>query len=272
MLNQAEKAEYLRALHRGPDILVLPNAWDCASARIFECAGFSAIGTTSAGIAFSLGYPDGQKISMTEMLDAVRRIARCVEVPVTADMEAGYDDVAESTAQLIDCGAIGLNLEDVVTGKLVDLEEQVDKIRTIRRVSDSLGVKLVINARTDLYLENIGDAASRFDAACHRLKAFIRAGADCLFIPGIQDAELIRNFVNAMNFPINILAWPETPSIPELRRLGVARVSVGPGIVKAAMETTRQLALEIKNEASFATIFQRVFSYAEANQMFERKR
>lgn len=151
-MNSAQKAGVLRNLHRGPEILVLSNAWDCASARIFEQVGFPAIATTSAGVAFSLGYPDGQHISRAEMLGSVTRIARCVSVPVTADLEAGYGDIAATAAELIESGAVGLNLEDRDdhgSRDLVEISQQVERIRTVRRIGDEARVPLVLNARTD---------------------------------------------------------------------------------------------------------------------------
>src|SRR5947209_1006975 len=231
-MNSAQKAERLRDLHKGPEILVLPNAWDCASAKIFERAGFPAIATTSAGVAFSLGYPDGQRISLTDMVAEIKRIAHCVSVPVTADLEAGYGDVACTASALVRSGAVGLNLEDVddaESGRLVELSQQVDRIRTIREVGNEAGVPLVINARTDYYLAEIGDPAERFEATCHRLKQYREAGADCVFVPGIADSELIRRFIEVLRFPINVLVGPRTPPIRDLEALGVARVSVGSG-------------------------------------------
>src|ERR1700722_19512947 len=189
------KPEKLRALHQGPDILVLPNAWDCASARIFEELHFPAIATTSAGVAFSLGYADGQNIPATEMLAAVARIAHSVDVPVTADLEGGYGDISETAAALIESGAVGLNLEDILghgPESLASIDEQVNRIAAVRKTG------VVVNARTDLYLMRIGDEASRFDRACDRLKAYRDAGADCLFIPGITSEDLIGRFVQAL--------------------------------------------------------------------------
>src|SRR5580700_567353 len=170
------KTEKLRALHHGPDILVLPNAWDCASARIFEELGFPAIATTSAGVAFSLGYADEQKIPGKEMLAAVAKIARSVDVPVTADLEGGYGDIGETAAALLESGAVGLNLEDILgqgPESLASVDEQVSRIAAVRRTG------AVVNARTDLYLMQIGDASTRFDRASERLKAYRDAGADC---------------------------------------------------------------------------------------------
>jgi len=273
MKGQAEKASRLRALHHGPEMLVLPNAWDCASARIFEDAGFPAIATTSAGVAFSLGYPDGQRIRPEEMLRAVKRIANCVDVPVTADLEAGYDDPAITTAAVVEAGAVGLNLEDL-DGKtpdvLVDIEKQVRRIQAVRRVGDELGVPVVINARTDVYLAQVGQPAGRFNLALERLRAYIQAGADCVFVPGISDEESIRGFVQELRFPLNILLSPGLPSIGRLRELGVARVSTGSGVARAALGLTRRIARELKAAGSLDSMFDGAVSYEDANGLFLR--
>ena len=272
MTKQSEKAELLRRLHHGPEILVLPNAWDCASARIFESTGFPAIATTSAGLAFSLGYPDGQRIPREDMLAAVKRIAACVDVPVTADLEAGYEDTAKTTAGLVDSGAVGLNLEDVDYGGtegLLDIGRQVQKIGAVRRIGDELGVKLVINARTDVYLAQIGEPESRFGRACDRLRAYIEAGADCVFLPGVSEAGLIGRLVQTLKFPLNILAVAGTPSVQRLEELGVARVSVGSGIMRATMGLTRQIAQELRTRGTYNKMVEGTIPYAEANSLFE---
>jgi 2-methylisocitrate lyase-like PEP mutase family enzyme len=272
MTTQSEKAELLRRLHHGPDILVLPNAWDCASARIFERAGFPAIATTSAGLANSLGYPDEQRITREEMLAAVKKIAARVHVPLTADLEAGYEDIAKTTAGLVDSGAVGLNLEDMDYGGtkgLVEIARQVQKIGAVRRIGDELGVKLVINARTDVYLAQIGDPDSRFGRTCDRSRAYIEAGADCLFIPGVTGEELIGRLVQALKFPINILAVAGTPPVQRLKELGVARVSVGSGIMRATMGLTRQIAQELRTRGTYDKMVEGTIPYAEANRLFE---
>ncbi|MFZ1973718.1 MAG: isocitrate lyase/phosphoenolpyruvate mutase family protein [Candidatus Acidiferrales bacterium] len=274
MSAQSEKADLLRRLHRGPEILVLPNAWDCASARIFEEAGFPAIATSSAGVAFSLGYPDEERISQDEMLAAVKRIAACVRVPVTADLESGYHDVTQTTAGLIDSGAVGLNLEDMEHGEsnvLAETSRQMEKIASVRRTADGMGVKVVINARTDIYLAQIGDSATRFDRACERLRAYIEAGADCVFLPGLTDEHTIRGVVEALKFPVNILAMAGAPSVARLEDLGVARVSVGSGIMRATMGLTRRIAEELKREGTYSRMLDDQISYADANRLFENK-
>ena len=263
MATSAEKAELFRALHHGPDVLVLPNAWDCVSARIFEEAGFPAIATTSAGIANAMGYPDGQRIPREEMLAVVKRIAGCVTVPVTADLEGGYDDIAGTIARLLETGAIGLNLEDAER----DPAQHAQTIATARRAAHDLEVNVVINARTDIYLAGVGDPASRFKRACERSNAYSASGADCVFIPAVKDEETIRRFVEALHFPLNFLAVPGSPPVQRLKELGVARVSVGSGIARAAMALTRRIALEVKTTGSFDGLAQ-AFPYDEANQLF----
>jgi 2-methylisocitrate lyase-like PEP mutase family enzyme len=261
----AVKAEKLRALHHGPQVLVLPNAWDCASARIFEELGFPAIGTTSAGVAFSHGYPDGQFIPAAEMLGAVKAIARSVKVPVTADLEGGYEDIAETAAALIESGAVGLNLEDVQGHgeSLAPIDEQVSRIAAVRRTGPA-----VINARTDLYLRQMGEANTRFDRACERLRAYRDAGADCLFIPGITDEVLMARLVDALRFPINVLAVEGTPSVARLKELGVARVSVGSGVMRSAMGHTRRVAEAIRKTGTFEKMIEGSVPFVEANALF----
>jgi len=224
---QAEKAERFRKLHGGPNILALPNAWDVASARILEEARYPAIATSSAGVAFSLGYPDGQRVSRDQMLEVVGRIAHAVRVPVTADMEAGYGttvkDMEETAKAVIAAGAIGMNLEDATgddESSQVDTEQQVEKIRAIRAISSSHGVSLVLNARTDIYLMPIGEATTRFERTVERLRAYCQAGADCVFAPGVSDRDTIAELVKAIAAPLNILISPNCPSLTETGKDG----------------------------------------------------
>lgn len=270
MKTQNEKAELFRSLHHGPEILVLPNAWDCSSARIFEQAGFPAIATTSAGIAFSLGYTDGERIPQDLMLTTVARICAAVPIPMTADLESGYGDVAKTTAGLIAAGAVGLNFEDMdhESCALVPIAAQTEKIAMIRRIAAGLGVNVVINARTDVFLAQIGDPATRFERACERLQAYIAAGADCVFLPGVADENIIRRVIETLKFPLNILAGANSPKIPRLRELGVARVSVGSGIMRATLGLMRRIAQELKTSGTYAALLEDTMPFAEANALF----
>lgn len=272
---QQNKAEKFRDLHSGPETLILPNVWDVASARVVEQCGFKAIATTSAGVAFSLGYPDGQKISCEEMLAQVARIARKVEAPVTADVEAGYGDRPEDAARtargVIEAGAVGMNLEDA-TGDpqhpLFELSLQLEKIRAIREAATNLRVSIVLNARTDVYLLQLGDADKRYDQAVRRLQSFREAGADCVFLPGLRDAPTIGRLIADLRCPLNILAGPGSPSLPELHKLGVARVSLGSGPMRAAMGTLRRIADELAGDGTYKAM-EAAPSHAEMNQLFE---
>jgi 2-methylisocitrate lyase-like PEP mutase family enzyme len=266
-------SEAFRAMHRGQRILLLPNAWDVASARIFEEAGFGAIATTSAGIAFTLGYPDGQRISRNEMLQAVSRIAAAMRVPVTADVEAGYGDRTEDAAQtalaVIESGAVGMNLEDAsghANHSLVDLQLQLEKIAAINESKRKTGVPIVLNARTDVYLLQVGPAEKRYDRALRRLAAFRDAGADCLFLPGLRDAATIGRMVKDLNSPLNILAGPGSPSVPELQQLGVARVSLGSSAMRATLGLLGRIAEELKTTGTYRSL-ENAPSHDDVNRM-----
>lgn len=274
---QAEKAEKLRKLHHGPRILALPNAWDAVSARILEELGYSAVATSSAAMAFSLGYPDGQRISQREMLDAVARISRVVRVPVTADLESGYgktpEEIAEFTKAMVAAGAVGLNFEDVTgddESTHVELGLQVKKIRAIRETSAGLGVPVVINARTDIYLMPIGPKPTRFERTIERLAAYRDAGADCLFVPGLCDREIIAKLVKALRAPLNILASQGCPSLDELEKMGVARVSAGSSAMRAAMGAFQRVAKDWLTHGSYDSLMQETVPYAELNRMMAR--
>ena len=263
-------------MHTGNKILLLPNVWDAASACIIEAAGFAAIATSSAGVAFSLGYPDGQKIPKDEMLAAVSRIARAVNVPVTADVESGYGNspkaAADTARAVIAAGAVGMNLEDVSedpSQPLVDLTLQLEKIKAVREAAAALHVPLVLNARTDVYLLQVGEPAGRYDEALRRLSAFRDAGADCVFVPGVRDAAIIGRFVSDLRCPVNILAGPGSPPIPELRKLGVARVSLGSSTMRASLGVLRRIASELKSSGTYESL-DGAPSYAEMNDLLTR--
>jgi len=270
---QKRKAEAFRAMHRGPKALLLPNAWDVASARLIEESGFGAIATTSAGIAFSLGYPDGQRISREEMLARVGRIARAVRVPVTADVEAGYGDRPEDAAltarEAIEAGAVGMNLEDG-TGDpehpLVDLSLQLEKIRAIREAALKTGVLLVLNARTDFYLDQVGAPETRYAETIKRAVAYRDAGADCLFVPGVRDVDTISKLVRDIQAPLNILAGPGSPSVLELEKVGVARVSLGSGPMRATLGLLGRIAEELKSSGTYSAL-EGAPAHADVNKM-----
>jgi 2-methylisocitrate lyase-like PEP mutase family enzyme len=274
---QAGKAEQLRKLHHGPRILILPNAWDAISALIVEDAGFPAVATTSAGVANALGYPDGQRVPRNEMLDAVARIARVVKVPVTADLEAGYAEtpreIADFARATVATGVVGLNFEDVTgdhESSFVPLDLQVEKIAALREASNSAGVPLVINARTDIYLLPVGPEETRFERTVERLRAYRKAGADCVFAPGIRDAETIGKLVKALDAPLNILLQPGGVTLRELEQLGVARASAGSGPHRSALTRLREVAVALRDYADHTPIFEHNISWSETNRLLGR--
>jgi 2-methylisocitrate lyase-like PEP mutase family enzyme len=273
MDSQTDKAMQFRQRHRGPGVLVLPNAWDVASARIIEEAGFPAIATTSAGIAFSLGHPDGQRIPREEMIARIARIARAVKLPVTADIEAGYgstpEDAARTTREIIQAGAIGMNLEDASGNPdqpLLDLPLAVEKIKAAREAAAQLRVPIVVNARTDVYLLPDAQPATGYYEAQRRLTAYRDAGADCVFAPGLKDAETIGRLARDLQCPVNILAVAGTPSIPDLEKLGVARVSLGSGPMRATLGLLRKMSEELKATGTYSAL-ENAVPYAEVNKI-----
>jgi 2-methylisocitrate lyase-like PEP mutase family enzyme len=274
---QAEKAHKLLALHHASHILVLPNAWDVASARIFEDAGFPAIATSSAGVANSLGYPDGQNISRDEMLEVVARIARAVSVPVTADMEAGYgktpEDLAQTAIAIVEAGAVGCNIEDLVSEgakELFPIALQQQKLRAMVEAAKKRGVPLVINARTDIFLEEIGEPATRAERTIERLNAYRDAGAESLFAPGVKDPATIGQIARGVRGPLNILATVGAPPVRELEKLGVARVSIGSGPMRACMGLTLRIAKHIRDHGTFEPMTDGAMPYLEANRLLSK--
>jgi 2-methylisocitrate lyase-like PEP mutase family enzyme len=272
------KAELFRALHAGDKLLILPNAWDAVSARIFEEAGFPAIGTTSAGIAYAHGYADRERIPRSEMADAVRRIAESVKVPVSADMEAGYggraSDVAETVAAVLDGGAVGINLEDAThetKRPLFDPAVQVDRIRAARETAEKAGVPIVINARIDVFLAGSGSEKAKMDETASRANAYRDAGADCVFVPGVSDPEQIQALVKRIRGPLNILAGPKAPSAKMLQKLGVKRLSLGSGPIRAAMGLMRRISKELRGAGTYDALTHGAISYADMNELLSRR-
>ncbi|WP_328992462.1 isocitrate lyase/phosphoenolpyruvate mutase family protein [Kribbella sp. NBC_01245] len=257
-----DNAAVLQALHReGP--LVLPNAWDAGSAAAIEAAGAKAIATTSAGIAWAYGVPDGGGLDRASALAALARIVRAVDVPVSADIEAGYDDVAATVADVIALGVGGINLEDrhSASGGLLGASAQADRLRVARSVAAAAGVDLCINARTDVYLGGSGQLAEVMD----RADAYADAGADVLFVPGVVDAEAIKVLVSGP-LPLNVMVHPGALSVSELIDLGVARISVGSAIAQAAYGLAAAAAWEVLAEGTY-TRLENGMDYGELNEL-----
>jgi 2-methylisocitrate lyase-like PEP mutase family enzyme len=275
--DQIELADGFRARHRRKPLLLLPNAWDPISARLFVAAGFEAIATTSAGVAWALGYPDGQQAPWTDVVAATARIVRTAPLPVTADIEQGYgetlDQLAQSITDIIGAGAVGINLEDGTKraeAPLRSLEEAVDRIRAARAAARATGVPIVINARTDLYLLNLGEERERFEEAVRRARAYLAAGADCVYPIGLVEPRTIGEFVKAVDGPVNIIARAGLPSVAELERLGVARVSTATGLTLLAMAGMRRSAEELRASGRFDLLAEGM-KHGDAQQLFARE-
>jgi len=276
-MSQHALAAAFRQLH-APDadpILVLPNAWDAMSARLVEAAGARAVATTSAGISWALGRPDGQGLAREAMLAAVRLIVETVRIPVTADVESGYgsgtaEDVAATVRGVIAAGAVGINLEDAPGrdgAPLLDAAVQAERLAAARAAARAAGVDVFINARTDVYVKQVGGEAGRFDETVRRARAYVAAGADGVFVPGVADADTIRRLAAAVGAPLNVIGGPGVPSVPELRALGVARVSVGPGLARSVMAHIRRAAGEVLGGGTYEALREQVPS-PEANALF----
>ncbi len=264
---QQQKARRFHDLHRGERILVLPNAWDAASARIFELAGARAVATTSAGVANAQGFPDGEKIPIDLVLLVARRICESVDVPVTVDLEAGYGstgaEIAANVAAVLESGAVGVNLEDA----MLDPAVLVEKIGAALDASRRKDVPLFVNARTDVYLGG-GKPEQQFDEAVCRLRRYEDTGAHGLFVPGLYDAQTIGRLLPEIHRPLNVMAFDGVPSPKELERLGVARVSMGAGPMRATMGLVRRMAADLLAGDSYASFTADAIPHGEANAMF----
>lgn len=259
-------AERLRELHRGPRILVLPNAWDVATARLFEEAGASAIATTSAGIAFAHGYADGEQIPVDEMIAAVARIARAVRVPVTADLESGYGRPAATALKAIAAGAVGMNFEDSQGNALIAIERQQESIRAIRRAAPHI----FINARVDVYIGQFGKPGSWFTESVKRAIAYVEAGADSIFLPAVADEQTIADLVLAIPAPLNVLAAPGMPPVRRLEELGVRRVTAGSAIARLSLSAARKAAIEMLEHGTYSALAESSLSFAAINKLLSR--
>lgn len=279
MNTQQQQAARFQELHTRNALFILPNAWDAGSAKIFEEAGYEAIATTSAGIAYSLGYADGEIITMEELLSVVRQIAKRTTVPLSVDIERGYgttpEEVTENVRAIIAAGAVGVNIEDgypaAATHAESYLEEtntQVAKIEQLAALKDELDIPFVINARTCAYLLSIGDNDTRLDATIERCNAYVAAGADCIFIPGKLDKATVTALTKAIAAPLNILASPAFNDIQELQNIGVRRISLGSGPVRATYAALMDIASAVQNKHDLSALFSHPFSYQKANEFF----
>jgi 2-methylisocitrate lyase-like PEP mutase family enzyme len=246
-----EKSQKLRDLVRAPEILIMPGAYDVLSALLFEQMGFKAIQGTSGGIAAAVGYLDGEAMSRDQFIELSGNFAAAVSVPFNADGERGYGDengVRDTVRALVARGVAGMNLEDGAAkskGGLVELSEQLRKIKAVMETKRELGSEFFLNARVDSFHVMPDDPKRALHEAIHRGNAYAEAGGDCIFYLFLHSAETIGTVAKEVQAPISILAGPQSPSVKELQDLGVARVSYGSGFTKAAIAATKRLAQEI---------------------------
>jgi 2-methylisocitrate lyase-like PEP mutase family enzyme len=274
-------------MHEGPRLLLLPNAWDVVSAKIYEVEGFRAVGTTSAGIAAALGFADGERMALDDNLAVCRRIVEHVAIPVSVDIEAGYseclDGLSETITKVINSGAVGVNIEDSAkagyggtkSGTLLEPSAQADRIAAVRMAADSAGVPLVINARTDVLLDHGAASGKRLGEAIERGNTYRRAGADCIFVPdmGVLAESEIAVLANGIEAPLNLIAGKKTPSVQRLESLGVARLSFGPRPMRAALQFLRAMAREWLATGTYAQLTSSdSLSYDEVNAWFAGSR
>jgi 2-methylisocitrate lyase-like PEP mutase family enzyme len=259
---QQQYAQTFHSLHRKGDPLVLFNAWDVATAEAIAKTS-PAVATSSAAVASALGYADGEDVPLDLVVGLVSRMTAAVSVPVSIDLEAGYGDTpdaaATSATKLLKAGAIGINIEDGLSGgkrQLVNPDQHAAKIKAVREAAQKLEIRLFINARTDPFLLKVGSADECLDEAAKRAKAYSDAGADGIFVPGLTDLALIEKFAQLTPLPVNIMVTQGVPEIPDLARVGVRRVSLGPWPMMAAMRVIGQAAAAVAASKQYGTFLQ----------------
>lgn len=258
MKSQAKKAERFLALHHDAKLLVLPNIWDPLGARLLQHLEFPAVATASAAVSFSLGYDDGQHVTFAAMLDVIRRVAAAVDIPVTADIERGYGEtptaIADNVREVVRAGVVGINIEDSIGegGPLLPVNEQCERIRAIRRMADREGIPLVINARTDGFLFRTRETKSEIlEETIERGRAYLSAGADCLYPITAGDLETLSAIRGALDCPLNVYATVGAAPMRDLEDAGISRLSLGPWLLKTSLTAMKRVALSLKEYGPF---------------------
>ncbi|HKS00222.1 MAG TPA: isocitrate lyase/phosphoenolpyruvate mutase family protein [Arthrobacter sp.] len=277
-MSQPAKAHAFRQMHDGGAVpLVLVNVWDAASARLVEKAGAQAIATSSSAVSWSLGFADGSHVPPALAFEALRRIAAATDLPVTADIESGYagadgafDDsrLRETVAAVLGAGAVGVNIEDSGGARLTAIDEQARRIRLVRSTAAESGVHLFINARTDAYLSG-QFVDSAFEETLARAEAYLAAGADGVFVPGVTDLHVLHELSRRIAAPLNALAGVGSPSVGELHDAGVRRVSIGGNAAKAAYATVSRVVAEILGDGNWSGLAGSP-SHADMDALFSR--
>jgi 2-methylisocitrate lyase-like PEP mutase family enzyme len=264
-------AATFRRLHSNSTPLRLPNAWDAGSARLFESQGATAIATTSAGVAWALGYRDGRFLPVNEVVAAAARMTRVLTVPLSVDIENGYSDdpqvVADNVMRLVDLGVAGINVEDGPDSATL----LASKIEAIRNAVSKAGADLFINARSDVILANLVEKSKLVDEAIGRGKLYSGAGADGFFVPGIKQAEHIAAVVSDVSLPLNVMAWPGLVDAVELGKLGVRRLSAGSGISQVLWDRAGKLAQDFLQSGRSEPLSQAAMPYGQLQGLFPAK-
>ena len=268
--NMPNLAETFHSLHKEQDILVLPNAWDAGSAKVIEDAGAKAIATSSAGVAWALGYPDGDVLPPRMLTDLTARITNVIRIPLSVDFEGGYTKnpakIAENLKPIIDAGAVGINIEDGEgTPELL-----AKKIEKARKAAESAGVNLFINARTDVYLAEIGSPESRVGETIDRAARYRDAGADGIFVPALSEPSAIKAIVPEVKMPVNVMAYPGLPPAKELKKLGVQRLSSGTAIPQMIWNRVAELAKDFLSSGDSKPLFNGSLAYGKLQKLFTR--
>ena len=269
-VDQRRKAQVLLDLHSGRPILLFPNVWDPIGARVLASRGYPAVATASSAISSSLGFGDGEKIARQTMLQVVSRISHAVNVPVSADMEAGYadslDELEETIHGLIDTGAVGINLEDSMEegGALRPIDEQAERLSRARETAAALGVHLVINARVDSFIsDQFSDTEERIEDAVTRAQAYARAGADCIYPMGPGDAETLQLLRDRITAPLNALVTPSAVPLETMAAIGINRVSFGPYIFRSCLRKFADIADALARSESYECFSRDMMSRSE---------
>ncbi len=271
---QIEMAKSFLARHRRAPILLVPNAWDVLSARLFVAAGFDALATTSGGVAWALGYPDGEIAPWSEVVAATKRMVDIAQVPVSADIERGYGEtpaeVGDHVAEIIRAGVVGINLEDSLHGTMMRTEDAVARLRAARDAARNEGVPIVLNARCDIYQVHHGEESTRFAATVERCKAYLAAGADCVYPFGLREPKIIAELVKAIDAPLNVTGRPGMPDAAAFERMGVARITIASAPTLVVMSAIQKLAQELRTTGKF-DMLAATMRRPEAQNLFVRK-
>ncbi|WP_394838533.1 isocitrate lyase/phosphoenolpyruvate mutase family protein [Pendulispora rubella] len=264
-------AATFRSLHAPGEMLVLPNAWDCASAALFEASGARATATTSSAMAWSLGYPDGEHVPVALLADVVRRMVRTVSIPVSVDLERGFGatprDVAESVTRILDAGAVGFNLEDG-SG---DPKAFAERLHAAREAAQRAGVDAFINARTDVVLHGKLPPEKHVEECLARAEVYAAAGADGFFVPRLSTPPHIEAVAKGTSLPLNVLSGPGLANVATLRQLGVRRLSIGGNLAEVAYEAARRACTELVQSGTYSSFFPAEITYPKMNAFFAGK-